>query len=69
MRDIGRQSGEDAIREMQKRGLVVTVLNDAERAQWREEAASTYQGLRGAYCPDELYDAVMRYHAQARRPR
>ncbi len=60
---------EDAIREMQKRGLVVTVLDHDERAQWREEAARTYPGLRGAYCPPEIYDDVMRHHAESRRPR
>jgi TRAP-type C4-dicarboxylate transport system substrate-binding protein len=69
MRDVGRKSGEDAVREMQKRGLVVTVLTPDERAQWREEAARTYQGLRGAYCPPEIYDDVMRHHAESRRPR
>ncbi|MDH5287257.1 MAG: TRAP transporter substrate-binding protein DctP [Betaproteobacteria bacterium] len=69
MRDVGRKSGDDAVREMQKRGLVVTVPTAAERAKWREEAASTYPGLRGAYCPAELYDDVMRFHAESRRPR
>jgi TRAP-type transport system periplasmic protein len=69
MRDVGRQAGEDAIREMQKRGLTVTVLTDGERARWREEAAKAYPGLRGPYCPEELYDEVMRHHADSRRPR
>ena len=69
MRDVGRRSGDDAIGEMRKRGLAVTVLTDAERAQWRGEAKSVWPGLRGAYCPDELYDDVMRYHAESRRPR
>jgi len=69
MRDIGRQAGEDAIREMQKRGLAVNVLTAVERARWHEEAAQAYPGLRGTYCPEDLYDDVMRYHAQVRGAR
>ena len=69
MRDVGRKAGEDAIREMQKRGLTVAVLTDSERARWREEAMRAYPGLRGPYCPAELYDDVMRFHAESRRPR
>ena len=69
MRDVGRKAGEDAIREMQKRGLTVAVLTDSERARWREEATRAYPGLRGPYCPAELYDDVMRFHAESRRPR
>jgi len=69
MRDVGRRAGEGAIREMQKRGLAVVTLTDAERGQWRDEAAKAYPGLRGPFCPAELYDDVMRYHAESRRAR
>jgi TRAP-type C4-dicarboxylate transport system substrate-binding protein len=69
MRDTGRRAGDDAIREMQKRGLSVTVLTGAERERWRAEAARAYPGLRGPFCPAELYDDVMRFHAEARRGR
>lgn len=69
MRDVGRKAGEDAIREMQKRGLTVAVLTEAERSRWRDEAMLAYPGLRGPYCPAELYDDVMRFHAESRRPR
>ena len=54
---------------MQKRGLAVAVLTEAERTRWRDEAMQAYPGLRGPYCPAELYDDVMRFHAESRRPR
>jgi TRAP-type C4-dicarboxylate transport system substrate-binding protein len=69
MRDVGRKAGEDAIREMQKRGLKVVEPTAEERAQWRAEAARSYPGLRGPFCPAELYDDVMRTHAEFRNNR
>jgi TRAP-type C4-dicarboxylate transport system substrate-binding protein len=62
MRDIGRKAGEDAIREMQKRGLTVVKPTLEERAQWRSEAEKSWPGLRGPFCPSELYDDVLRLH-------
>jgi len=69
MRDVGRKAGDDAIREMQKRGLVVVRPSDAERAQWRAEAEKAYPGLRGPFCPAELYDDVMRSDREFRSAR
>ncbi len=66
MRDVGRKAGEDAIREMQKRGLNVVKLSEQEHAEWRSEASKTWPGLRGPFCPAEMYDDVMRYHQQFR---
>jgi len=59
MRDIARRAGDDAVKEMQSRGLTVIALTDAERAQWRAEAMKSYPALRGAYCPAELFDEVI----------
>jgi TRAP-type C4-dicarboxylate transport system substrate-binding protein len=64
MRDVGRKAGEDAIREMQKRGLKVVQPSTDERAQWRDEATKAYAGLRGPFCPADLYDDVMRTHRE-----
>jgi len=62
MRDVGRKAGEDAIREMEKRGLTVVHPTTEERAQWRSEAEKSWPGLRGPFCPADLYDDVMRHH-------
>jgi TRAP-type transport system periplasmic protein len=69
MRDVGRKAGEDAIREMQRRGLTVVQPSADERSLWRTEAAKAYSGLRGPFCPAELYDEVMRTHRQFRSER
>jgi TRAP-type transport system periplasmic protein len=69
MRDVGRKAGDDAIREMQKRGLNVVKLSEQEHAEWRSEAGKTWPGLRGPFCPGEMYDDVMRFHQQFRNLR
>ena len=66
MRDAGRRAGEEAVKEMQARGLKVVRLTEEERAQWRAEAQKGYPSLRGDYCPAELYDRVMDLHRQFR---
>lgn len=66
MRDVGRKAGDDAIREMRKRGLTVVQPSADERALWRTEAAKAYAGLRGPFCPADLYDEVMRTHGEYR---
>jgi TRAP-type C4-dicarboxylate transport system substrate-binding protein len=68
MRDEARRAGEDAIRQMQARGLKVIELTPAERALWRAEVDRAYPALRGEYCVPELYDEVMLLH-QSRQPR
>jgi TRAP-type C4-dicarboxylate transport system substrate-binding protein len=62
MRDQVRRAGEDAIQQMQARGLKVIKLTPAERALWRAEVNRAYPALRGEYCVPELYDEVMRLH-------
>jgi TRAP-type C4-dicarboxylate transport system substrate-binding protein len=69
MRDVGRKAGEDAVREMEKRGLTVVHPTDDERAQWRAEAAKAYPGLRDRICPADLYDEVMRADREFRNGR
>jgi len=59
MRDVARQAGEDAVKEMQARGLTVVRIEAAERADWRAEVERAYPALRGSYCPAELFDEVM----------
>jgi TRAP-type C4-dicarboxylate transport system substrate-binding protein len=66
MRDAGRRAGEEAIKEMQARGLKVVKLTEEERALWRAEAQKGYASLRGEYCPAELYDKVMEQHRRFR---
>jgi TRAP-type C4-dicarboxylate transport system substrate-binding protein len=64
MRDVGRKAGDDAVREMKKRGLTVVELTESERALWRTEAEKAWPGLRGTFCPADLYDEVMRHEQQ-----
>ncbi len=62
MRAQIRQAGDDAVREMQKRGLRVVELDPAERALWRAEARAAYPALRGQLADGELIDQVLRLH-------
>jgi TRAP-type C4-dicarboxylate transport system substrate-binding protein len=66
MRDVARRAGDDAVKEMQSRGLTIVELTDAERVQWRAEAEKAYPALRGAYCPAELFDEVLRLSREFR---
>jgi TRAP-type C4-dicarboxylate transport system substrate-binding protein len=66
MRDVGRKAGEDAVREMTKRGLTVVELTEPERTTWFTEAQKVWPGLRGPFCPADLYDQVMRDEQQFR---
>lgn len=54
------RAGEDAIREMQGRGLKVIRLSDGERAAWRTESEKAFPLYRGSLCPAELFDEVIR---------
>jgi len=53
-----RALSDQAIAEMQKRGLVVIKTTDAERASWQREAEAIWPRLRGPYVPPELFDEV-----------
>ncbi|MFB3777798.1 MAG: TRAP transporter substrate-binding protein DctP [Bryobacteraceae bacterium] len=64
-----RKMGEDAVSEMQKRGLNVVRLTPAEQAQWRKEAENAYPKLRGRTVPEDLFDEVVRLHNEFRAKR
>ncbi|MGQ9635309.1 MAG: TRAP transporter substrate-binding protein [Bryobacteraceae bacterium] len=61
-----RKLGEDAIGEMQKRGLNVVKLDAAARADWQREAESAYPKLRGRVIPEDLFDEVVRLRNEYR---
>lgn len=62
-----RKVGDDAVREMEKRGLTVTRVDAATRALWQSSAEQTYARLRGSYCPADLFDEVQRLRTEFRR--
>jgi TRAP-type C4-dicarboxylate transport system substrate-binding protein len=65
-----RKLGDDAVGEMQKRGLTVTSLDAATKAQWRAEAEASYPKIRGRSVPADMFDEVVRQHKEfgATRP-
>ena len=62
-----RGMGDQAIREMEKRGLSVVRIDPATRALWQSSAENAYGRLRGSYCPAELFDEVQRLTSEFRR--
>ena len=62
-----RAVGDDAVREMEKRGLTVARLDAATRALWQSSAEQAYPALRGPYCPADLFDEVHRLRDDFRR--
>ncbi|MGQ0735072.1 MAG: TRAP transporter substrate-binding protein DctP [Acidobacteriota bacterium] len=62
-----RAMGDDAVREMQKRGLQVTTPDEAALAAWQSAAESAYPQLRGRYCPADVFDEVLRLRDESRR--
>ena len=66
LREKIRKLGEDAIPEMEKRGLNVVTLDEAELALWRSEAERAYPKLRGDYAPADLFDEVVRLRDEFR---
>jgi TRAP-type C4-dicarboxylate transport system substrate-binding protein len=61
-----RKFEQDAIEQMQKRGLNVIELTPAELQQWRTEAEKVYPSLRGPYAPAELVDEAIRLRDEYR---
>jgi TRAP-type C4-dicarboxylate transport system substrate-binding protein len=55
-----RRAGEQAIAEMQARGLEVVALDGAARAEWRREARAAYPALRETIGFPKLFDEVLR---------
>ena len=66
MRREIRQLGDDAIPEMQKRGLKVIAVDEPTLAEWLAEAERAYPKLRGGYVPADLFDEVRRLRDQYR---
>lgn len=54
-----RSSGEEAIAEMQARGLKVIAVDAATRAEWRREARAAYPALRASMGFPKLFDEVL----------
>ena len=67
LRDDIRAMGDDAVHEMEARGLEVTRTDAAVRAAWQSVAESAYPQLRGGYCPADLFDDVQRLTDEFRR--
>lgn len=64
-----RKLDQDAIGEMQKRGLNVIKLDAAARAEWQREAESAYPKLRGRVIPEDLFDEAVRLRNEYRARR
>lgn len=64
-----RKLGDDAVVEMQKRGLNVVKLDAAALAEWRREAERAYPKLRGRIIPADLFDEVVRLRDEYRATR
>jgi TRAP-type C4-dicarboxylate transport system substrate-binding protein len=61
-----RKFEQDAIEQMQKRGLKVITLTPDELKQWRADAEKVYPALRGRYAPAELVDEAIRLRDEYR---
>ena len=66
LRDKIRRMDGDAVAEMEKRGLQVTELDQAELDGWQKEAEEAYPQLRGRYAPADLFDQVRRLRDEFR---
>ena len=55
-----RSAGEQAIEEMQARGLKVIAMDEATRDEWLREARAAYPVLRANSAFPELFDRVLR---------
>jgi TRAP-type transport system periplasmic protein len=62
-----RAMGDEAVRAMEKRGLVVMHPDRSTRELWQSSAEQTYSRLRGSYCPADLFDEVLRLRKEFRR--
>ena len=67
LRSTIRRLGDDAVPEMQARGLSVVRLSPAERLVWKQEVERTYPSLRGSFAPADLLDEVLRLRDEYRR--
>ena len=58
LRNKIRRMDATSVAEMEKRGLQVTKLTQAELESWQREAEAAYPRLRGRYAPADLFDQV-----------
>jgi TRAP-type C4-dicarboxylate transport system substrate-binding protein len=61
-----RRLDQEAVAEMQKRGLNVIRVDAAARAEWQREAENAYPKLRGRVIPEDLFDEVVRLRNEYR---
>jgi len=61
-----RALGEEAVPEMEKRGLKVVSLDEAALRAWSAETTRAYQKLRGVYAPADLFDEAVRLRDELR---
>jgi hypothetical protein len=69
MRNDIRRMGDEAVREMQKRGLTVVKLDPAAAAQWHSEAEAAYPKMRGRVVPEDLFNEALRLRKEFRAKR
>jgi TRAP-type C4-dicarboxylate transport system substrate-binding protein len=62
-----RALGEEAVPEMEKRGLNIVRLDAAALRAWRAETNKAYPRLRGVYAPEELFDEAVRLRDEFRK--
>lgn len=55
-----RALSDQAVVEMEKRGLTVVKTTDVERAEWQKEAEAVWPRIRGPYVPPELWDEAIK---------
>jgi TRAP-type C4-dicarboxylate transport system substrate-binding protein len=66
LRDEMRRAGDEAIKEMQQRGLQIIDLDEVAIAQWRAEAQKAYTKLGCSVHHPEVFAKVLRLHREFR---
>ncbi len=67
LRDRIRQAEEDAIKEMQARGLQIVTVDRATKEIWRSDVNKAYPELQCAKEHPHLFAKIMQVHAQFRQ--
>ncbi|HUP45597.1 MAG TPA: TRAP transporter substrate-binding protein DctP [Thermoanaerobaculia bacterium] len=66
MRKRNRLESDQAVAKMQQRGLKVTPVSPAVKAEWRKAVEQRHAHFRGSRIPADLFDEVMSHLAQYR---